>query len=165
MWSSLLLKRFGLTNLQKRSWLRTKLYPNEKEIDRDFFTKCSRFWSQMLHVNAICHYDFSFLLRRCVFLLVFPSLLRRSLFVSKEKESARDTMGRGNREERPLPAFSLFPYSPRRFLFFYYCFFIGIPIGNLCGGEGFPLFPKTNTSKFQFNFWFLTLDVIADVWR
>ena len=38
----------------------------------------------------------------------------------KEKESARGTMGRGKREERPqAPAFSLFPSSPARFLLFF----------------------------------------------
>ena len=36
----------------------------------------------------------------------------------KEKESARGMMGRGKREERERPAFSLFPSSPARFLFF-----------------------------------------------
>ena len=45
----------------------------------------------------------------------------------KEKESAWGTL---------FPAFSLFPSSPARFLFFfYYCYFIGIPRGSLCGGE------------------------------
>ena len=37
----------------------------------------------------------------------------------KEKESARGTMGRG----RTAPAFSLFPSSPARFLFFDCCYF------------------------------------------
>ena len=37
----------------------------------------------------------------------------------KEKESARGTMGRG----KTAPAFSLFPSSPVRFLFFDYCYF------------------------------------------
>ena len=109
------------------------------------------------HVNAICHYDFSFLLRRCVFLLVFPSLLRRSLFVSKEKESARDTMGRGNREERPLPAFSLFPYSPRRFLFFYYCYFYWDTHRESLRRRGFSPLPKNQ--HFQISIQFLVLDI------
>ena len=41
----------------------------------------------------------------------------------KEKESARGTMGRGKREERP--AVSLFPSSPARFLFFRLFYFDG----------------------------------------
>ena len=37
----------------------------------------------------------------------------------KEKESARDTMGRG----KTASAFSIFPSFPARFLFFDYCYF------------------------------------------
>ena len=36
----------------------------------------------------------------------------------KEKERAWGTMGKGKWEERPFPAFSLFPSSPARLLYF-----------------------------------------------
>ena len=66
--------------------------------------------------------------RRC------HSLLRRGLFASqggweKEKEIAWGTMGRGKRVQRP-PAFSLFPSSSARFLFFdVLLFLLGYPAG------------------------------------
>ena len=41
----------------------------------------------------------------------------------KEKESARGMMGRGKKEERPFPTFSLFPRPSRAFYFFHYCYF------------------------------------------
>ena len=44
----------------------------------------------------------------------------------KEKESARGTMGRGNREER-LPPFPSSHRSPRAFYFSIIAIFIGIP--------------------------------------
>ena len=113
MFSSLLLKRFSLANLQKRSWLQQNCIPIER---KPIVTSLRSTPGLIPDINAICHYDFSFLLRRCVFLLVFPCLLRRSLFVSKRRgwgernrRSPRGTMGRGNREERPFPTFSLFP--------------------------------------------------------
>ena len=50
------------------------------------------------------------------------SLCRREAGRKRKKESARGTMGRGKGEERS-PAFSFFPSSPSRFLFFDYCYF------------------------------------------
>ena len=40
----------------------------------------------------------------------------------REKESARETMGRGKKGGE-TPVFSLFPYSPARLLFLDHCFF------------------------------------------
>jgi len=50
----------------------------------------------------------------------------------KEKESARGTMGRGKREERPFPSSHR---PPRALYFFDYFILMGIPSGSLCGGE------------------------------
>ena len=93
------------------------------------------------------------------------SLCRRGEAGGKEKEGAREARWEGETEKRGLfPPFPSF-HSPLGA----FCFSI---IANaywdthresLRRIEGFPLFPKTNTSKFQFHFWFLTLDVIADV--
>ena len=69
----------------------------------------------------------------------------------KEKESVRGTMGRGKREERPLPYNLCFSgricgfvvlakpadyLVPRALsIFSIIAIFIGIPSGSLCGGE------------------------------
>ena len=53
----------------------------------------------------------------------------------KEKESARGTMGKGKREERPFLTFSLVPRPLRAFYFFIIAILGGIPSGSLCGGE------------------------------
>ena len=70
------------------------------------------------------------------------SLLRRGLFVMwgswGEKKRARAGHNGKEKERRETPAFSLFPSSPARFLFFFFsiiAIFIGIPSGSLCGGE------------------------------
>ena len=62
--------------------------------------------------------------KRMIFCISFY-LLRRGLFVlwgswGEKKESARGTMGRGKREERPLPSSHR---TPRAFYFFDYCYF------------------------------------------
>ena len=69
----------------------------------------------------------------------YSSLPRRDLFVlwggwGERKREGAGHDGKGE-ERREAPAFSLFPSSAARFLFFYYCYFIGIPWGSLCGGE------------------------------
>ena len=139
MWSSLLLKRFGLTNLQKRSWLRTKLYPNEKESivtssrsTPGFDPRCKRHMSLRLFILA----------QTMCFSAGFPlSPPQKPLCVEEErlggkkkKERARhDGKGKQRREAFshlfPLPivpwALSVFPLL---------LMLIGIPIGNLCGG-------------------------------
>ena len=53
----------------------------------------------------------------------------------KKKESARGTMGRGKREERPFLTFSLVPRPLRAFYFFIIAIFGGIPRGSVCGDE------------------------------
>ena len=64
----------------------------------------------------------------------------------KEKESAR-ARWEGEREKRGSRAFSLFPSSPARFLFFS-IIAIFIPSGSLCGGESFHLKARqSNDSK------------------
>ena len=70
-------------------------------------------------------------------------------------------MGGGKRE---LPHFPL-PIVPRALsIFRLLLFLLEYPAGASAEErEGFPLFAKPSTSKFQFNFWFLTLDVITDV--
>ena len=68
------------------------------------------------------------------------SLLRRGFFVlwggwgeRKRERAGHDMKGKKRRE---VPAFSLFPSSPARFLIFpIIAIFIGIPSGSLCGGE------------------------------
>ena len=50
----------------------------------------------------------------------------------KEKESARGTMERGKKEERPFPS-SLIPRALS--FFFIIAIFGGIPRGSVCGGE------------------------------
>ena len=86
-----------------------------------------------------------------------PSLCRRGAG-EKEKESARGTMGRGKREER-REAFSLFPSSPGRFLFFHlYCyFFLRYPAGAFAEKREFSAFPKNQ--HFQIPIQFLVLDI------
>ena len=99
-----------------------------------------------------------------VFFCWFSPLSSAEASLCRKKKKARGTRWEGETEKRGLyPPFPSFHIPLGAFYFSIIAIFIGIPIGNLCGGEGFPLFPKTNTSKFQFNFWFLTLDVIADV--
>ena len=58
---------------------------------------------------------------------VFSSLLHRAFFVSQrgwEKEKKRKCAGHNGKGKgrRKVPAFSLFPSSPSRFLFFDYCY-------------------------------------------
>ena len=68
--------------------------------------------------------------------------------------------GGEKREERP------FPSSHHPLPAFYFplpLFFWDTQREPLRRREGFPLLAKPNTSKFKFNFWLLTLDVIADV--
>ena len=51
----------------------------------------------------------------------------------KRERAGHDMKGKKRRE---VPAFSLFPSSPARFLIFpIIAIFIGIPSGSLCGGE------------------------------
>ena len=68
------------------------------------------------------------------------SLLRRGLFVLwggwGERKRERAGHDRKGKKRREVPAFSLFPSSPARFLIFpIIAIFIGIPSGSLCGGE------------------------------
>ena len=77
--------------------------------------------------------------------LVPPSLVRRGLFVSKEgwgekkRKRAWDD-GKGKERKRGREAFSLFPSSHARLLFFFIIaiLLIGIPNGSLCGRERVP---------------------------
>ena len=68
------------------------------------------------------------------------SLLRRGLFVLwggwGERKRERAGHDRKGKKRREVPAFSLFPSSPARFLIFpIIAIFIGITSGSLCGGE------------------------------
>ena len=55
----------------------------------------------------------------------------------KKKERERAGYDGKEKERREAPAFSLFPSSSARFLFFFsiIAIFIGIPSGGLCGEE------------------------------
>ena len=63
---------------------------------------------------------------------VEASFRRREVGRKKKKRAGHD--GKGE-EKTEGPVISLFPSSPARLLFFHYCYFYGIPSGNLCGGE------------------------------
>ena len=64
---------------------------------------------------------------------VEASFRRREAGRKKKKKRAGHD-GKGE-EKTEGPVISLFPSSPARLLFFHYCYFYGIPSGNLCGGE------------------------------
>ena len=84
-----------------------------------------------------------------------PSLCRRGAG-EKEKESARGTMGRGKREERPFPS----SHRPLGAFYFSICtaiFFLRYPAGAFAEEREFSALPKSQ--HFQIPIQFLVLDI------
>ena len=86
------------------------------------------------------------------------SLYRREGW-RERKESQRGTMGRGKRSVE-APAFSLLPSYPAHFLFFDYCYFIGVPRGASAEERAWILHSYANVGALYWTYIMLKLHVL-----
>ena len=151
MFSSLLLKRFSLANLQKRSWLKQNCILQPLTKRKSIVTSLRKTPGLDPIGNAICH-NFSFLMRRCTSagFPLFPPQGPLGVVgrLGEKKESARGTIGRGKREERPFPS----SHRPLGAFYFSVCttIFLGYPAGAIAEEREFSAFPKNQHFQIQF---------------